>query len=162
MQNLEEVSVSVVQAFEQAINSNARIDSYGLEKLCPVREYKAFKVKLEAHDIGRLYLLGEFVKHTAGHTGLVADILPAMGYNPRVLQFTATTFDLRAAAGKELVIVTPDERTGPLVVIDGNHRVIAQQLNYHTVEGILAYVCSHARVIEWGFVPEYARRIGAE
>jgi hypothetical protein len=79
--------------------------------------------------------------------------------NPRVARFLQTRIDLRTAASLEIVIVSPDAIDQPLIVADGNHRLIAQYLGFGTVHGIPAYVCIHREIDQWSHVPPLARAL---
>lgn len=65
--------------------------------------------------------------------------------------------DLRTAPNFEPVLLTNDVMRGPLYGIDGNHRLVAQFLSGKGVAEVPVYVCFHAKMLEWAYIPETAR-----
>jgi hypothetical protein len=57
----------------------------------------------------------------------------------------------------DLLTFTVDPEKSPLVVGDGNHRIIAQFWTHRSVEGVPIFICSHPAVANWSFCPSPAR-----
>jgi hypothetical protein len=129
----------------------------GYNMNCPIGEFRICRVRLETVDRNRLYLLGidDFRPWTNGGTWKLADINDIADTDERTAAFF--DLDLRLADNLEPVIVTVDIAAGPLIIIDGNHRAAAQHRRFGHLDGVAAYVCEHARINRWGFVPCGAR-----
>ena len=156
---VEEIEIIAVQRHEAATGSNAKLGGYHMDRHCPTSMFRCYRVHLERHDESRLFLLGltEFATQTKGQSCRLRDVLPTASAIPRVGSFVTSGVDLRSRSGLELVLVTADLHSAPLIAIDGNHRVIAQFLTSGTTEGIPAFVCVHPDIGHWNFVPPLAR-----
>lgn len=154
---LKAVGVSDVQAHEAAIHANVKLGGYGMDRYCPLSEFRAFSVRLEAGDIGRLFLLNcGFAKYTEGQTCKLRDVLPNLMSHERVRNVVERAC-FPVSTCQALLIVSADEKCEPLIIYDGNHRAVAQYLTQKSVHDVLAYVCVHCKIKEWGFVPPLAR-----
>jgi len=154
---LTNVNVSDVQAHEAATHANVTLGGYQMDRCCPLDEFKAFNVRLEASDIDRLFLLNcGFAAFTKGQTCKVADVLPGIVPQERIRN-VADKACFPVSADQAILIVSADEKCGPLIIYDGNHRAMAQYLMRKTVHDVLAYVCVHRNISEWGFVPPLGR-----
>jgi len=157
MDILESVDVSDVQAHEAATHANVKLGGYHMDRCCPLSEFKAFKVRLEASDIDRLFLLNcGFAPDTEGKTCRLRDVLPGVVSHERVRNVIDKAC-FPVSPDQAILIVSPDEKCGPLTIYDGNHRAIAQYLMQRTVHDVVAYVCVHSRISEWGYVPHLGR-----
>lgn len=163
------VDITEVQQHENLTDANARVGGYGMYTYCPAEGFSFYLGHLEQQDWNRLYLLGEFAKYTDGGTGRVIDIsskkLEASTWG-RVASFSQPSensnfkpIDLRSAENLALLIVTPDASSGPLVLIDGNHRAISQYLTYGIVSHVPAFLCVHLNIMQWPYVPGHARQM---
>jgi len=154
---LKAVDVSDVQGHEAATHANVKLGGYDMDRCCPLSEFKAFNVKLEATDIDRLFLLNcGFAAHTRGQTCRLRDVLPGIESHQRVRNVIDKAC-FPVSTDQAILIVSADEKCGPLTIYDGNHRAMAQFLMRRTVHDVLAYVCVHRRISEWGFVPPLGR-----
>ena len=154
---LEAVDVSDVQAHEAATYANVRLGGYHMDRCCPLGEFKTFNVRLEASDIDRLFLLNcGFAAYTKGQTCILRDVLPGVVTYERVRNVIDKTC-FPVSSDQAILIVSPDEKCGPLTIYDGNHRAMAQYLVQRTVHDVVAYVCVHRRINEWSFVPPLGR-----
>jgi hypothetical protein len=154
MQNLKTVELSVVQERERSTNANIRVGGYGLP---PAEQFRNHWALLNDSDLDRLFLIPEFGKHTAGNSCLLKDITESALSDPRVRQFLTTPINLQIAPNLDLLTFTVHPEKSPLVVGDGNHRVIAHFWTHWSVEGVPILICSHPEVAKWGFCPTPAR-----
>jgi hypothetical protein len=156
MKIIEPVSVEVVQAHEVETDSNARLCTYDM----PIKlgEVKALRATLDANDLARLFLLGigGFDVLTKDRTWRVADLLPTAWTIDRMKSFVGAKMDLRQRPDLAVVIATANAESGPLVLIDGNHRAMAHFLSHRTVEDLPAFVCEHDGFRQWPYVPPLA------
>jgi len=150
---ISNVDIADVQRHELQTEANAKVGGYGMDKYCPVDEFKTYRVQLERQDWERMYLIGEFARFTTGITGRVVDIDTKMleeTTKSRVESFYQppanspfTPIDLRLTADLALVIVSADANSSPLILIDGNHRAIAQYIKFGAVSLIPAFLCQY-------------------
>jgi hypothetical protein len=154
---IESVSLSVVQQHELATGANINLGGYHMDRCCPLPEFRTFKVALDSDDIDRLFILWDFAQYTAGHTCQLKDVLPLAESEGRVAPFIRDAVDLRTRHDRAIQIVSDAETGRPLVVIDGNHRAIAQYLMYRTVHDVPAFLCIHPKIGEWSGMPPSAR-----
>jgi hypothetical protein len=155
MRNLERVDLSVVQERERSTQANIRVGGYHLPAPTEFLTHRGF---LEDSDLDRLFAIPEMGKNTHGNSCLIKDVHVTATSDPRVLQFMAPAIDLRSAANLEVLLFTVDPETWPLVVGDGNHRLMAHFLSHKTIADVPAFVCSHPSVAIWGFSPMGARQ----
>lgn len=154
---LKAVDVSDVQAHEAATHANVTLGGYHMDRCCSLGEFKAFNMKLEASDIDRLFLLNcGFAEYTECQTCRLRDVLPGIESHERVRNVIDKAC-FPVSADQAILIVSADEKCGPLIIYDGNHRAMAQFLMQRTVHDVLAYVCVHRRISEWGYIPPLAR-----
>lgn len=155
-----EVDISVIQRHEETTASNARLGYYHMDCHCPTNEFRCFRVGLEQQDEDNLFLLGltEFVNQTQSQSCRLRDVVRDASSIRRVESFITARLDLRSGIGLELVLVGSDLHGAPLVIIDGNHRAIAQYLTHGSVDGVPAFVCVHPAIRHWPFVPPLAQK----
>jgi hypothetical protein len=153
------VEVTEVQRHEQATESNVRLGGYHMDRHCPTNEFQCYRVQLAKQDEDRVFLLGltEFINLTQGQSCQLRDVVQAASAIPRVVSFIEAGIDLQSRPGLELVVVARELQSAPLVVIDGNHRAIAQFFSQGSVEGVSAFVCVHPAIGQWPFIPPLAR-----
>ena len=157
MEILRIAGVNEVKAHEAATHANVRLGGYNMDQCCPLSEFKAFSVRLEASDLDRLLLLNcGFAGDTKGQTCKLRDVLPGVVAHERVRNVIDKAC-FPVSTDQAILIVSADEKCGPLTIYDGNHRAMAQYLMRRTVNDVLAYVCVHRRISEWGFVPPLGR-----
>jgi|GEM_PF-5789963 len=123
----------------------------------------AQRVLLEPEDADRLVMWFEFKKYTPGESCRVVDVSEALlaqdvRGQKRVKSHmdgdSARGFlptDLRAARELELVAVSTGSPSDFLLLIDGNHRAIAQQLKAYGFAGVPAFVVSHPDMWRWPY-----------
>ena len=124
----------------------------------PPEEFQTERATLEDSDLDRVFAIPEFGRHTTGGSCRIRDIEKSALSDPRVQQFMEPPIDLRIAPKLELLIFAADPETWPLVVVDGNHRLIAHYWNHRSIEGVPVFICSHPKVATWGFCPPTARQ----
>lgn len=168
MKIIDAVSIEDIRRHERCCDANVTLGSYGMDVHCPLDELQAYRVKLDAGDIDSLFLLNcGFAASTRGQTGKVGDV------EREKLSDTSTSrvelflepppqsgkrqVDLRCSPEMALVIVCADATRGPWIIIDGNHRAIAQYLKYGNVGDVPAYLCVHSRIYQWRYVPDPVR-----
>lgn len=169
MKILEEVELSVLQQHEAATNANARLGGYRMDRCSPIHEFILYRATLQSADDDRLFFLGEFAKYTVGKTGRVRDIDVSLlddRSRARIDSFVAPAtgngfarVDLRSSPHLALVVVAANTDTAGLVMIDGNHRTIAQHLQFGTLCDVPVFLCVHERIGEWPFIPAAARHL---
>jgi hypothetical protein len=153
MQNLKTVELSAVQERERSTKANITVGGYHLPLAEQFRNHWAL---LDDSDLDRLFLIPEFGKHTAADSCLLRDIAESALSDSRVRQFLTPPINLQVAANLELLAFTVDPEKSPLVVGDGNHRIIAHFWTHQSVEGVPIFICSHPAVANWGFCPTLA------
>lgn len=158
MKIIERIELPLIRRHERQTKANVTLGGYKMDICCPVAEFKLMRCVLELDDIHRLFVLAEFSKHTNGECMVKAATAETIG-NPRVASFAKDMVDLRKTAGLDLLIVSADASRSPLLIIDGNHRAIWQYLTYQSIHGVPAFVCSHPRINDWGYVPKVAKMI---
>ena len=114
-----------------------------------------YRVLLDDEDIGRLMLWWQHKIHTKGESRRVIDALPSSAENTRIRPFMEgdpsrglLPVDLRDAKGLEIVAEADNIESERLDVIDGNHRIIAQQLKHGSFEGVPMFVCVRSKLSE--------------
>ena len=164
---ISSVDIAIVKNHERRTGSNATVGGYGMDQHCPTAEIEAFQVTLEADDWAKIFLIAQFAKFTIGNTCKVHDIdwhrlgddskarINSFIEPPANSRFTPV--DLHSSADLALVIVSANAESGSLVVIDGNHRAIAQWHKYGAVSGVHAFLCVHKNINNWAYVPPQAR-----
>jgi hypothetical protein len=157
LQILGPADIKAIRQHELNTGANATVGGYDMDKHCPLDECALHRVRLEAADRERVFLLPDFRKLTAGHSCRLRDVLKEAGSNPRVAAFSNPKVDLRTATNLELVVVSIATDGSPLIIIDGNHRAIAQYLEYGHLDDVPAYLCIHPHINRWGHVPIAAR-----
>lgn len=167
MKSKEEVDIQKVKTHEEITHSNCKVGTYGMDEHCPLAEFQFYCATLEANDVDRLYLLGEFAKHTNNLTGKLKHVTNIGMDSKRIERINSfinppsdsslNPIDLRENSNLELIIVTPDIDMGPFTIIDGNHRAIAQWQRFKSIDGIRAYVCVHPEILKWPYIPIKAR-----
>jgi hypothetical protein len=156
---LETVAIETVQAHEQQTGANVRLGGYHMDVICPTKAFQLFRATLDESDLGRLLLLGipEFAVCTVRGSWRMADLLPNAAIVPRVASFIKDKVELPSRADLALLIVAADAHSGPIIIIDGNHRAMAHYATHKSIQGIPAFVCTHAKIRGWSFVPPSAR-----
>ena len=154
MRDFQPVDLVAVQEREKSTDANIRMGRYGL----PVpEEFNTHRALLDESDLDRLYLIPEFGKHTAGSTALLKDVTESALSDHRVRQFLSPPINLQIAPRLELITFTVNPEKSPIIVGDGNHRIIAHFWTYRTVDGVPLFICSHPTVAWWDFCPPGAR-----
>lgn len=158
MNNISPVTLATLQAHEAKREppSNVKLGGYHMP---PADQFTIYQVTFDAVDLGRLCVLNDFARHTVGGLGYLEGIQPAADFRERVQKKLAENIDLRHDAEAAPVFVCPDFQTGQLTVIDGNHRLTAHYLKFQAVSDVVAYVCVHPQIVDWGFLPPAARQL---
>jgi hypothetical protein len=124
-------------------------------------EYAAYRAELDAVDVQRLVLWWEHRIHTEKSSCRLADALASAASHERVRTFiegnskmNIPSADLRTSQGLEPVIVTDALAGDCLYIIDGNHRMIAQQITQKGFQNVSVYVCVRPHMLSWVYIPE--------
>jgi hypothetical protein len=158
---LRNATLEEIRNHEERTNANVRIGGYEMEEHCPTGEIQYFHVELTSSDLARVFLLGEqtFAPHTKGRSFKLVDITStaesmAMARRPAG---EVNRVDLHVDSGLEPVLVSNNLECGPLVTIDGNHRLTAHYARSGTIDGVKVFVAVHSNMLAWDFVPPLAR-----
>ncbi|QEL20420.1 hypothetical protein [Limnoglobus roseus] len=153
-----------LRAHERTRGANMTLGGYHMSEVIPTEEFVIRRGLLDQADGDHLYLISQFLPFTLGRTGLARDVLrdPAPGGIDlaKAAGITVAGIDLRTSPGYEPVIVTASVARGPLLVIDGHHRLTAHILAGRPLDGVVVYVCEHHRLMDWqryGYVPPTMR-----
>jgi hypothetical protein len=157
MLDVREVDVSEIQRHEEATEADVRLGGEGMDACCRTSEFRCFRGVLEQSDVDRLFLLPGFKDVTTGASCRIRDLIPDAATLERSLQFVSEKVDLRSQHGLALVLVCEDLHTAPFIIIDGNHRAIAQYFTHGGLQDVYAYVCVHQALSQWSVVPPLAR-----
>lgn len=124
-------------------------------------KYRAYRVQLEATDVGRLVLWWQFAKRTENGSGRLVDLLPSCPPHRRTRSFVEgdpakgyTRVDLRTAERLELVAVANSLESDLLYLIDGNNRAVAQQTAHGSFQGVPLFLCVHPAIEQWSYLAE--------
>ncbi len=157
MKIIESIPLDLVLAHLDRTHSAVRPP---IDELFRRDDYTACRSTLDDSDLERLILYWEFKIHTKNGTCRVADTLPSSAVHDRIRSFIHGNpergyppADLRSTRDLEPVIVTNDVKSHILYLIDGNHRVIAQRLSGKGFQGVPVYVCVHAKMLAWPYLP---------
>jgi hypothetical protein len=145
---------------ERACKSSVLLGSHSLP---PPESFSLHHAVIEPEDADKLHLLNcGFAACTEGRSGRLAD-LDASLLPPETRQRAASfAADLRFAPGLALVLACADAVSGPWVIIDGNHRAIAQQLRHGSLNWMPVWLCAHPEIATWAYVPASFRQQAAE
>lgn len=151
-----------IRSHEELTKANVRFGSYDMDQLSPPGDFQFFHCQLCDVDLERLFLLWEqtFIPHTRNNSCKLADMLPTvasmtLARRPSSVQKPP---NLAKDVGMEPVLVTTDILHGPLITIDGNHRLADHYAHHHHIEGIKVFVGVHWRILDWMFIPPLAKR----
>jgi hypothetical protein len=127
-------------------------------------EYEAFRVVLDADDIGKIVLWWENEKATKELNCRLVDSTHAAGDEVRVNRFIIgdpkkclLPADLRTLPNKEPVAVTDDLTGNFLYLIDGSHRTIAQHRSGKSFQDVPIFICVHPMIMRWENIPNFYR-----
>jgi hypothetical protein len=131
----------------------------------PVSGFLCYLASLEASDEDRVFFWWQHQVHTVGQTGKWTDVLPNAAENSdRIRDFLEGNLakgyvpvDLRTADGFEPMFITHDFDLGPLLAIDGNHRLEAQRISGEGLAGAMCYVCCHPAILGHRYMTGSAR-----
>lgn len=155
------VPLSALQNHEQRTNANVRVGGYGMDQICPIGEIKCFHIVLTSADLPRVFLLWEatFIPHTEKQSCRLVDITATAEQMAMARRPTGeiNSVDLINTSELEPVLVTNNLDVGPLVIIDGNHRLTAHYARFRSIDGVRVFVGVHAKVLGWKFVPPLAK-----
>lgn len=163
--NIRSSSIHEVQAHERATKANACLGGYGMVTHCPLADIVCMHITLTQSDLSRLFVLQDFAKCTRDQSCQLIDVVPAsailaaMEHQPKN---AVNELDLTVAKGMELVLCGTAVDDGPLIAIDGNHRLLAHYIRSGSIEGVPAYIGIHPKMYDWHMVPARARQIGTK
>jgi hypothetical protein len=152
-------SLEEIQAHEMATGANVRLGGYGMDGHWPLAEVICMHVTLSGCDLERLFVLPDFKGCTWNHSCQLVDINDSALAVAMERQAAKATndLDLTVRSQLELVLVGIDVSHGPLVTVDGNHRLLAHYTRHRSIDGVPAYVGIHPNMHNWPFVPPLAR-----
>lgn len=153
----EEIRYEEIRLFESrpAIEANIQINHPWLIENCPINDVKCYKIVLDDTDMPRVYILYgyEFWNITVNNSFKLSDITEFARTLPkaRKLLNMNLVIDLSQSDNWSPVFICPDLNTGPLVPIDGNHRLMVHYLTHGSIQGIHAYLFVHTETtgFEW-------------
>lgn len=167
MQDIVAMDLLALRSHEALVNANVRLGGYHMDQNSPPADFRLFRASLDSLDWLRLYLLGEFAKHTWGKTARVVDApfeLLSEDSKARITSFfevrpdlNRLSLDLRNLPHLAPVVVTTDIALGSLTIIDGNHRAIAQCWQHGPTAGVPIIVCVHNNISQWPYIAHHAR-----
>ena len=163
--NIRSSSIHEVQAHERATKANACLGGYGMVTHCPLADIVCMHITLTQSDLSRLFVLQDFAKCTRDQSCQLIDVVPAsailaaMEHQPKN---AVNELDLTVAKGMELVLCGTSVDDGPLIAIDGNHRLLAHYIRSGSIEGVPAYIGIHPKMYDWPMVPPRAKQIGSK
>lgn len=160
MNIISQIDYQRLKQFEKQIGGNVKVGGYGMDNLCPIEEGHCYQIKLQENDTNRLFLLGEttFKSLTYDKNYRLSDIIDDVKNLVRVKHWIDYKLDLRISVEWSPIFVCPDTNSGPIVTIDGNHRLIAHFHQHNTIEGLLGYLFVHPNIQQWGYIPNGARK----
>lgn len=163
------VPISEVELHLANHHSNIRFNNYGMPNCCPKEEIVCYKVILDENDTNRICLVGNF-RNVTNNTGRLSDIdrlavlvQETENRGKRVNDFLhgrnegEAGIDLIGNNNFAPVLVGIDLNEGPLVLIDGSHRSIAQCIRNGSMQGVPAYICMHPNMINYGFYSDFLK-----
>lgn len=153
MKIIRPVDIKEIREHEVKTKANVIIGGYNMDIYCPISEFVSFWVMLEEADWDRLFLISQFAQYTHGNTGKV---IHARELSEKT-ESTVALYSSMQSVCPALLIVSANIETASLIIIDGNHRAIAQYRKQKGSNIPAAYVCIHPNINKWGYVPKGAR-----
>jgi hypothetical protein len=127
--------------------------------------FTVFKAQLDAEDAEKLVLWWEFQEDTQDRCCRVVRLLGSAASKARVRSFVEGDAskgygpaDLRILQNNEPVIVTASLESDFLYLIDGNNRVMGQQLSCKSFQGVRVFVCVHPQIMKWAYIPMHYKQ----
>ncbi|XOF33677.1 MAG: nucleotidyltransferase family protein [Candidatus Electrothrix sp. YB6] len=167
MKILHPLSLEELRKHEQNCETSVVLGSHEMDRHAPTDAFKLYKAMLEPEDTDSVYLLDcDFVPWTEGYTGRLRDFDQKKADDStrkRIESFITHSeqsgkqpVDLRSSPQLALTLICaqPD---GPWVIIDGNHRALAQYRQYGSLADVPAYVCVHPEIGDWRYIPNFMR-----
>lgn len=163
MRSIKSITLQEVQDLEERVKANVRLHGYGLPDICPIDEIECFSVELSRADVDRVFLIWEkdCVPHTKNWSCRITELLDtaaAMSME-RMPHGAENTLDLSHHESLPPVLVTSDVYNGPLVTVDGNHRIVAHYTRVGCLDGARVIAASHPNMLQWLFIPPTAKEL---
>jgi len=160
MNIIGQIDYQCLKQFEKEIGGNVKVGGYGMDKLCQIEDGFCYQIKLQKDDINRVFLLGEttFTSLTPDKNYRLSDIIDDVKNLNRVKYWIDYKLDLRISKEWSPIFVCPDINSGPIVTIDGNHRLMAHFHEHNSIEGLFGYIFVHPNIQQWDFIPHEARK----
>jgi hypothetical protein len=156
--NLRNATTDEIARHEQRTKASVQFGSYNMSRHAPRDEIKYFHLELSDGDLNRLFLLWEstFIPHTLNNSCRLTDVTPtaASMAMARCPPGGKISVDLTSSTGQEPILITTDLNCGPLITIDGNHRLTAHYLRHRRVDGVKVFLGVH---LDWNFIPPLAK-----
>jgi len=158
MNIIEQIEYDKLKQFEDQIGGNVKVGGYEMDNICPINEGHCYQIKLQENDIDQLFLLGEttFKGLTHDKNYRLSGIIDSVKKLDRVKYWIDKKLDLRSSPEWSPVFVSPNT-DGPIITIDGNHRLMAHYYQHKNIEGLQGYLFVHPNIQKWGFAPNDAR-----
>ena len=159
MDIFNQIEYHQLKQFEDQIGGNVKVGGYEMDKICPIEEGHCYQIKLNERDTNHLFLLREptFKNLTRDKNYLLSEIIDDVKKLDRVKYWLDNKLDLRLSPNWSPIFVCPDTDCGPIVTIDGNHRLMAHFHQYKTIEGLFGYLFVHPNIQKWDFIPKGAK-----
>jgi hypothetical protein len=158
MKIINQIEYNQLKQFEVQVGGNVKVGGYNMNNVCPIEEGQCYQIKLQDNDISRLFLLGEatFTKLTPAKNYRLSEIIDDVKNLPRVKYWIDKKLDLRLSPEWSPIFVSKDVK-GPIITIDGNHRLMAHFHQHQAIEGLHGYLFVHPSIPKWDFIPVGAR-----
>ena len=142
--------------------ASVQLGNHCMEDYVATTDFKCFEVRLEEYDINRLFIIYEknLAPLTSGSSCRLIDIIPEKAKEvERVKSFLNDSFNLLEKTEFEPILVGWDIQESPLIIIDGNHRVISHYIKNNNITDLIVFVCINNQDLKsWMFVPPDARK----
>lgn len=159
MNIISRIEYQHLRQFEEQIGGNVKVGGYKMDEICPIEQGKCYQIRLHENETNRLFLLGEatFTSLTRDKNYRLSDIIDDVKYLDRVKYWIDYNLDLRLSQEWSPIFVCPNVINGPIVTIDGNHRLMAHFHMHKTIDGLNGYLFVHPNILQWGYIPNGAR-----
>lgn len=166
----DKLDINVIMSHLEA-KDGLRLDTLPLPR--DLEDRHAIRAILAGEDAGKLILWHTLRQFTTGHTCKLIDLpdrasvlnIPCSG--ARVGSFLDGNsekefrpLNLRSAVGMEILLATNNcSGENDFLIIDGNHRLMAQWVAEKRVDGVPAFVIVHPQALSLGSVETHYKRL---
>ena len=152
---IEEIPIEIIAQHLSNEGSGVRLP-------CTAAECQGYRAQLDLDDISKIILYWEFEQATTNQDCRLTSLLATAAEKSRVKPFLNGDpsrgygpADLRFLPHREPTMITAHLQSSFLYVIDGNHRIIAQQLSQQSFQDVAVYVCVWPKLMQWAYIPNY-------